>query len=70
MKQENLLTIIDGNFGAMRVVEQLYLNYNYFKAEQILKYLLDNNITGSDLWILYKDNNNENITDMVNSLNI
>jgi hypothetical protein len=46
-------TLCDGNFGALSVISRL-------NQEQI-NCLQNHNCTGSNIWLLYKDNFNENI---------
>lgn len=53
----NILKVSNGNPGAMSVVTKLHI----LNRLDLVDKLVDNNIVGSKVWIIYKDYCNENI---------
>lgn len=58
-----------GDPQAILVLALVHRNYSVDIVDQVLQYLLDNNIKGKAISKIYKDND-ENIHKFVNSLNL
>jgi hypothetical protein len=60
----NLVYIAEGNIGAMTVIEQMF-KVDEDRAAYTLGLCTAWHITGSMLWLLYKDVNNKDVTAMM-----
>lgn len=59
------INIVQANPGAVTVISRLQWYSNYPKY---LDYLIQNGITGPDLWVLYKDVHKEDIDSLAKDL--
>lgn len=63
--REQLITIAEGNPGALTVLIQLAKEYGDVAIEQV-SYI--EGLTGSELWLLYKDVNKQNLQATYNAI--
>ena len=57
---EKCIDICKGNPGALSVISEI-IKKDHTKLDNIVQKLIDNNIEGSDIWIIYKKKCNHDI---------
>ena len=64
---ERIINICNGNPGALSVFKLISDTYSEY-LDNILNKLENNNIKGSDIWIIYKSECNKNIDYFLNHI--
>lgn len=63
----NMIGLADGNIGAMNVIKNMY-DHDATTASLCLGMLSAFNISGSMLWLLYKDVNGQDVSKMMDMI--
>lgn len=58
-----ILDVCDGNPGALRIATEIYRTLGVIYSEMVLQKAISLGYVGSELWILYKDECNENLAE-------
>lgn len=63
-----LMKLSQGNPGALSVLMQVAQTSNPVTAAIVFSFLAENNLTGSTIWILYKDWQKENVDNFIDKI--